>query len=91
MGQAADVLPNGQKVKLKQGAPECLNHIARQDKEFLQLVRDNPEVWRRIKKGGVQLNNTVSVTDSSGLGSTTYKSTSFTLEQRTIDHIDGQL
>ena len=91
MGQATDVLPNGQKVKLKQGTPEYLNHIARQDKEFLQLMRDNPEVWRRIKKGDVQLNNVVSVTDTSGLGSTTYKSTPFTLEQRTIDHIDGQL
>lgn len=91
MGQATDILPNGQKVKLRQGTPEYLNHIARQDKEFLQLMRDNPEFWRRIKNGDVQLNNVVSVTNTSGLGSTTYKSTPFTLEQRTIDHIDAQL
>ena len=91
MGTAEDILPNGQKVTVMQGTPEYLNHIARQDKEFLQLMRDNPELWRRVKNGEVQLNNVVSVTNSKGLSSTTYESTPFTLEQRTIDHIDKQL
>ena len=91
MGTAKDILPNGQEVKVTQGTPEYLNHIAREDKEFLQLMRDNPELWRRVKNGEVQLNNVVSVTNGKGLSSTTYESTPFTLEQRTIDHIDGQL
>ena len=91
MGTAEDILPNGQKVTVTQGTPEYLNHIARQDKEFLQMMRDNPELWRRVKNGEVQLNNVVSVTNGKGLSSTTYESTPFTLEQRTIDHIDRQL
>ena len=28
---------------LEQGTAACSNHIARQDKNFLQLLRDNPD------------------------------------------------
>lgn len=94
MKTAQATLANGQKVKVTQGTPAYLNHMARTDKEFLQLMRDNPELWRRIKNGDVQLNNVVSVTKGGGkdvLSRTTYESTPFTLDQWTIHYIDTHL
>ena len=38
-----NVLSDGSKGVLEQGTAVCSNHIARQDKNFLQLLRDNPD------------------------------------------------
>ena len=60
MGHARNILRDGSKGEvLEQGTGAYLNHIARQDKNFLQLLCDNPDLWERIKSGQVTLNNVV--------------------------------
>ena len=92
MGHAHDTLPDGGKGEvLEQGTAAYLNHIARQDKNFLQLLRDNPDLWERIKSGQVTLNNVVCKTPTADLPLTERTTKAFTLEPETIRALDAKI
>ena len=92
LGYAHDILPDGSRgARLKQGTPEYLNHIARQDDDFARLMADNPDFWDDVKKGKVSLHNTVSKTPTADLNGIKYTSSTFSLEQRTIQEIDKKI
>ena len=76
---------------LEQGTGAYLNHIARQDKNFLQLLRDNPDLWERIKSGRVTLNNVVCKTPTADLSLIERTTGQFTLEARTIEELDAKI
>ena len=92
MGRARNILPDGRKGEaLEQGTAAYLNHIARQDKNFLQLLRDNPDLWERIKSGQVTLNNVVCKTPTADLSLIERTTEAFTLEARTIEELDAKI
>ena len=92
MGHARNILPDGSKGEvLEQGTAAYLNHIARQDKNFLQLLRDNPDLWERIKSGQVTLNNVVCKTPTADLSLIERTTETFTLEARTIEELDARI
>ena len=92
MGRARNILPDGSKGEvLEQGTAAYLNHIARQDKNFLQLLRDNPDLWERIKSGQVTLNNVVCKTPTADLSLIERTTEQFTLEPETIRALDTEL
>ncbi|AOS48038.1 hypothetical protein BH719_06320 [Pauljensenia hongkongensis] len=92
MGHARNILPDGSKGEvLEQGTGAYLNHIARQDKNFLQLLRDNPDLWERIKSGQVTLNNVVCKTPTADLSLIERTTEAFTLEPETIRALDTEL
>ena len=92
MGHARNTLPDGSKGEvLEQGTAACSNHIARQDKNFLQLLRDNPDLWERIKNGQVTLNNVVCKTRTADLSLIERTTEQFTLEARTIEELDAKI
>ena len=92
MGHARNILPDGSKGEvLEQGSAACSNHIARQDKNFLQLLRDNPDLWERIKSGQVTLNNVVCKTRTADLSLIERTTEQFTLEARTIEELDAKI
>ena len=92
MGHARNILPDGSKGEvLEQGTAAYLNHIARQDKNFLQLLRDNPDLWERIKSGQVTLNNVVCKTPTADLSLIERTTKAFTLEPETIRALDTEL
>ena len=78
-------------ARLKQGTPEYLNHIARQDDDFARLMADNPDFWDDVKKGKVSLHNTVSKTPTADLNGIKYTSSTFSFEQRAIQEIDKKI
>ena len=51
-GTASEII-NGNKVTYTQGTPEYLNHIARQDPDFLEMLRKNPGLLDRMAEGGI--------------------------------------
>ena len=92
MGHARNILPDGSKGEvLEQGTAAYLNHIARQDKNFLQLLRDNPDLWERIKSGQVTLNNVVCKTPTADLSLIERTTEAFTLEPETIRALDAKI
>ena len=92
MGHAHNLLRDGSFGEvLEQGTAEYLNHIARQDKNFLQLLRDNPDLWERIKSGQVTLNNVVCKTPTADLSLIERTTETFTLEARTIEELDAKI
>lgn len=92
MGHARNILPDGTKGEvLEQGTGAYLNHIARQDKNFLQLLRDNPDLWERIKSGQVTLNNVVCKTPTADLSLIERTTETFTLEPETIRALDAKI
>lgn len=92
MGHARNILPDGTKGEvLEQGTAAYLNHIARQDKNFLQLLRDNPDLWERIKSGQVTLNNVVCKTPTADLSLIERTTEAFTLEPETIKALDAKI
>lgn len=92
MGRARNILPDGGKGEvLEQGTAAYLNHIARQGKNFLQLLRDNPDLWERIKSGQVTLNNVVCKTRTADLSMIERTTDAFTLEPETIRALDTEL
>ena len=92
MGHARNILPDGTKGEvLEQGTGAYLNHIARQDKNFLQLLRDNPDLWERIKSGQVTLNNVVCKTPTADLSLIERTTEAFTLEPETIKALDAKI
>ena len=92
MGHAHNLLRDGSFGEvLEQGTAEYLNHIARQDKNFLQLLRDNPDLWERIKSGQVTLNNVVCKTPTADLSLIERTTEQFTLEARTIEELDAKI
>ena len=92
MGHARNILPDGSKGEvLEQGTAAYLNHIARQDKNFLQLLRDNPDLWERIKSGQVTLNNVVCKTPTADLSLIERTTKAFTLEPETIRALDAKI
>lgn len=92
MGRARNILPDGTKGEvLEQGTGAYLNHIARQDKNFLQLLRDNPDLWERIKSGRVTLNNVVCKTPTADLSLIERTTEAFTLEPETIKALDAKI
>ena len=92
MGHARNLLRDGSKGEvLEQGTAAYLNHIARQDKNFLQLLRDNPDLWERIKSGQVTLNNVVCKTPTADLSLIERTTEQFTLEARTIEELDAKI
>lgn len=92
MGHARNLLRDGSfGEELEQGTAAYLNHIARQDKNFLQLLRDNPDLWERIKNGQVTLNNVVCKTRTADLSLIERTTEQFTLEARTIEELDAKI
>ena len=92
MSHARNILPDGSKGEvLEQGTAAYLNHIARQDKNFLQLLRDNPDLWERIKSGQVTLNNVVCKTPTADLSLIEHTTEAFTLEPETIRALDAKI
>ena len=92
MGRARNILPDGSKGEvLEQGTAAYLNHIARQDKNFLQLPGDNPDLWERITSGQVTLNNVVCKTPTADLSLIERTTETFTLEARTIEELDAKV
>ena len=92
MGRARNLLRDGSfGEELEQGTAAYLNHIARQDKNFLQLLRDNPDLWERIKNGQVTLNNVVCKTPTADLSLIERTTETFTLEARTIEELDAKI
>ena len=92
MGHARNILPDGTKGEvLEQGTGAYLNRIARQDKNFLQLLRDNPDLWERIKSGQVMLNNVVCKTPTADLSLIERTTEAFTLEAETIKALDAKI
>lgn len=92
MGHARNLLRDGSfGEELEQGTAAYLNHIARQDKNFLQLLRDNPDLWERIKNGQVALNNVVCKTRTADLSLIERTTEQFTLEARTIEELDAKI
>jgi len=92
MGHARNILPDGTKGEvLEQGTGAYLNRIARQDKNFLQLLRDNPDLWERIKSGQVMLNNVVCKTPTADLSLIERTTEAFTLEAETIRALDARI
>ena len=92
MGHARNILPDGSKGEvLEQGTAAYLNHIARQDKNFLQLLRDNPDLWERVKSGQVTLNNVVCKTPTADLSLIERTTEAFTLEPETIRALDAKI
>jgi len=92
IGHAHNLLRDGSFGEvLEQGTAEYLNHIARQDKNFLQLLRDNPDLWERIKSGQVTLNNVVCKTPTADLSLIERTTETFTLEARTIEELDAKI
>ena len=92
MGHARNSLPDGSKGEvLEQGSAACSNHIARQDTNFLRLLRDNPDLWERIKNGQVTLNNVVCKTRTADLSLIERTTETFTLEARTIEELDARI
>ena len=92
LSHARNLLPDGSKGEvLEQGTAAYLNHIARQDKNFLQLLRDNPDLWERIKNGQVTLNNVVCKTPTADLSLIERTTETFTLEARTIEELDAKV
>ena len=92
MGHARNLLRDGSfGEELEQGTAAYLNHIARQDKNFLQLLRDNPDLWERIKSGQVTLNNVVCKTPTADLSLIERTTEQFTLEARTIEELDAKI
>lgn len=92
LGSACDILPDGSRgARFRQGTPEYINHIARQDDDFARLMADNPDFWDDVKKGKVSLHNTVCRTPTADLDGIKYTSSTFTLEQRTIQEIDEKI
>ena len=92
MGRARNILPDGGKGEvLEQGTAAYLNHIARQDKNFLQLLRDNPDLWERIKSGRVTLDNVVCKTRTADLSMIERTTEAFTLEPETIRALDAKI
>ena len=61
------------------------------DKNFLQLLRDNPDLWERIKSGQVTLNNVVCKTRTADLSLIERATEAFTLEPETIRALDTEL
>ena len=92
MGHARNLLRDGSfGEELEQGTAAYLNHIARQDKNFLQLLRDNPDLWERIKSGQVTLNNVVCKTRTADLSLIERTTGAFTLEPETIRALDAKI
>ena len=50
-GTASEVY-KGKKITYTQGTPACLNHIARRDPDFLEMLRNNPGLLDRMAEGG---------------------------------------
>ena len=92
MGRARNTLPDGSKGEvLEQGTAAYLNHVARQDTNFLRLLRDNPDLWERIKSGQVTLNNVVCKTRTADLSLIERTTEIFTVEPETIRGVLGAL
>ena len=92
LGYAYDTLPDGSRgARLRQGTPEYVNHIARQDDDFARLMADNPDFWENVKKGNVSLHNTVRKTPTADLDGIKYTSSTFGLEPRTIQETDEKI
>ena len=61
------------------------------DKSLLQLQRDNPDLWERIKSGQVTLNNVVCKTRTADLSLIERTTEAFTPEAHTIEEFDAKI
>ena len=61
------------------------------DKNLLQLLRDNPDLWERIKNGQVTLNNVVCKTPTADLSLIERTTKTPTLQACTIEELDAKI
>ena len=85
-GTASEIV-DGEKVTYRQGTPEYLNHIARRDPEFLEMLKNNPGLLEKMEKGEITLTGVKSATWPKGIGTTTYEEFTFKLEDRTVKEL----
>ena len=89
-GTASEVY-KGEKITYRQGTPEYLNHIARRDPDFLNMLLNNPGLLDRMAEGGdITLTGVKSATWPQGIGTTTYEEFTFELEDRTIEELKAK-
>lgn len=69
---------------LAQGTPEYLNHIATVDPDFIQLLRENPDLFDGIASGRIRLHNDMCWVDDTGLDSIQYRSQPFVFTPETL-------
>ena len=69
---------------LAQGTPEYLNHIATVDPDFIQLLRENPDLFDGIASGRIRLHNDMCWVDDTGLDSIQYRSQLFVFTPETL-------
>ena len=67
-----------------QGTPEYLNHIATVDPDFIQLLRENPDLFDGIASGRIRLHNDMCWVDDTGLDSIQYRSQPFVFTPETL-------
>ena len=85
-GTASEII-NKKRVTYTQGTPAYLNHIARRDPDFLNMLLNNPGLLGKMENGEITLTGVKSATWPQGIGTTTYEKFTFKLEARTVQEL----
>ena len=85
-GTASEIIDK-ERVTYRQGTPEYLNHIARRDPDFLNMLLNNPGLLGKMENGEITLTGVKSATWPKGIETTTYEEFTFELEERTVQEL----
>ena len=85
-GTASEII-NKKRVTYTQGTPAYLNHIARRDPDFLNMLLNNPGLLGKMENGEITLTGVKSATWPQGIETTTYEKFTFKLEARTVQEL----